>query len=82
MVGAKILGEEIKLPHADTALGALAHHLIAYNNDFQPMNVNFGLFKSSVKDFKGKKNRRERYAAYTSIAKSSFHNWLKSQSSL
>jgi len=40
------------------------------------MNVNFGLFQSTVKDFKGKKNRRERYAAYTSIAKSSFHNWL------
>ena len=82
IVGAKILGKEVKLPSADTALGALANHLITHNNDFQPMNVNFGLFKSTVKDFKGKKNRRERYAAYTSIAKSSFHNWLKSQSSL
>ena len=80
MVGAKILGKEVKLPSADTALGALAHHLIADNKDFQPMNVNFGLFQSTVKDFKGKKNRRERYAAYTSIAKSSFHNWLESQS--
>jgi methylenetetrahydrofolate--tRNA-(uracil-5-)-methyltransferase len=80
MVGAKILGEEVKLPPTDTALGALAHHLIAHNNDFQPMNVNFGLFKSSVKNFKGKKNRRERYASYTSIAKASFHSWLGSQS--
>ena len=79
IVGAKILGKEVKLPSADTALGALANHLITHNNDFQPMNVNFGLFKSNVKDFKGKKNRRERYAAYTSIAKSSFHNWLVSQ---
>ena len=82
IVGAKILGKEVKLPSADTALGALANHLITHNNDFQPMNVNFGLFQSTVKDFKGKKNRRERYAAYTSIAKSSFHNWLESQSSL
>ena len=82
IVGAKILGKEVKLPSADTALGALANHLITHNNDFQPMNVNFGLFKSTVKDFKGKKNRRERYAAYTSIAKSSFNNWLESQSSL
>ena len=82
IVGAKILGKEVKLPSADTALGALANHLITHNNDFQPMNVNFGLFKSTVKDFKGKKNRRERYSAYTSIAKSSFHNWLESQSSL
>ena len=82
IVGAKILGKEVKLPSADTALGALANHLITHNNDFQPMNVNFGLFKSTVKDFKGKKNRRDRYAAYTSIAKSSFHKWLESQSSL
>ena len=82
MVGAKILGEEVKLPPADTAIGALAHHLISYNDDFQPMNVNFGLFKSTVNNFKGKRNRRERYAAYTSIAKSSFHNWLGSQSTL
>ena len=79
MVGAKILGEDIKLPPPDTALGALAHHLIAHNRDFQPMNVNFGLFKSSVNNFKGKKNRRERYKAYTSIAKSSFRSWLESQ---
>ena len=82
IVGAKILGKEVKLPSADTALGALANHLITNNNDFQPMNVIFGLFQSTVKDFKGKKNRRERYAVYTSIAKSSFHNWLESQSSL
>ena len=82
MIGAKILGEDVKLPSPDTALGALAHHLIAINNDFQPMNVNFGLFKSTVNNFKGKKNRRERYTAYTSIAKSSFHSWLESQSSL
>ena len=82
IVGAKILGKDVKLPPADTALGALAHHIIIENNDFQPMNVNFGLFKSTVKGFKGKKNRRERYAAITSIAKSSFHNWLESQSSL
>ena len=82
MVGAKIQGEEVRLPPADTAIGALAHHLIADNNDFQPMNVNFGLFKSTVNSFKGKKNRRERYAAYTSIAKSSFHTWLESYSTL
>ena len=61
----------------DTALGALANHLISQNDDFQPMNINFGLFKSSINNLKGKKNRRERYSTYTSIAKSSFQNWLK-----
>ena len=78
MVGAKILSREVILPPPDTALGALAHHLISQNDDFQPMNINFGLFKSSINNLKGKKNRRERYSTYTSVAKSSFQNWLKS----
>ena len=80
IVGAKILGEEVMLPPPDTALGALAHHLITENNNFQPMNINFGLFKSTVNNLRGKKNRRERYSAYTSNAKSSFLSWLESQS--
>ena len=80
IVGAKILGEEVMLPPPDTALGALAHHLITENNNFQPMNINFGLFKSAVNNLKGKKNRRERYSSYTSKAKSSFLSWLESQS--
>ena len=82
IVGAKMLGEDVRLPPPDTALGALAHHLIAENNDFQPMNVNFGLFKSTVNNLRGKKNRQERYSAYTSNAKSSFLSWLDSQSIL
>ena len=80
IVGAKILGEDVMLPPPDTALGALAHHLITENNNFQPMNINFGLFKSAVNNLKGKKNRRERYSSYTSTAKSSFLSWLESQS--
>ena len=80
MVGAKILDREVMLPPPNTALGALAHHLITQNDDFQPMNVNFGLFKSTVDNLKGKKNRRERYSAYTSMAKSSFQSWLKAMS--
>ena len=80
IVGAKILGEEVMLPPPDTALGALAHHLITENNNFQPMNINFGLFKSALNNLKGKKNRRERYSSYTSTAKSSFLSWLESQS--
>ena len=80
IVGAKILGEEVMLPPPDTALGALAHHLITENNNFQPMNINFGLFKSAINNLKGKKNRQERYSSYTSTAKSSFLSWLESQS--
>ena len=80
MVGAKILGKEVVLPPPNTALGALAHHLITQNDNFQPMNINFGLFKSTIDNLKGKKNRRERYSTYTSIAKSSFQSWLKTVS--
>jgi methylenetetrahydrofolate--tRNA-(uracil-5-)-methyltransferase len=77
IVGAKLLGREFILPPPNTALGALAHHLLTPNNAFQPMNINFGLFRSTVNNFKGKRNRRERYAAFTSIAKSNFRHWLK-----
>ncbi len=80
IVGARLLGEDLMLPPPNTALGSLAHHLITQNDDFQPMNINFGLFKSNTNNLKGKRNRRERYSLYTSIAKSSFKSWLKAQS--
>ena len=53
MVGAG--KQRVILPPADTALGALANHLISQNDDFQPMNINFGLFRSNINNLKGKK---------------------------
>ena len=69
-------------PPLTTALGSLHNYILLKDNKslFQPMNINFGLFKSAINNLKGKKNRRERYSSYTSTAKSSFLSWLESQS--
>lgn len=40
-----LIGEDAPIPPAETALGALLHHLAdAEPDNFQPMNVNYGLF--------------------------------------
>lgn len=44
-VAAEQLEREIPAPPAETALGALLNHLqTAESDDFQPMNINYGLF--------------------------------------
>lgn len=44
-VAGRQLDQSLPLPPATTALGALLHHLAASSpEDFQPMNVNYGLF--------------------------------------
>ena len=70
---AEILGQELAPPPADTALGALLGHVTGNveTADYQPMNVNFGLFPT-LDDVK-KKQRKE---AYTARARASFGRWL------
>ncbi len=65
-------------PPATTAFGALYNHLLHENStkDFQPMNVNFGLFPPISDIAKGRKKRNERYKAYTFRAKHDFKNWI------
>ena len=43
----------------ETAMGALAKHISTASRDFQPMNVNFGLFSALEKKFKGSKAKKE-----------------------
>ena len=70
---AELLGEALAPPPADTALGALLGHVTGNvaTADYQPMNVNFGLFPP-LADVK-KKSRKE---AYTARARASFGAWL------
>ena len=70
---AELLGHALTPPPADTALGALLGHVTGNveTADYQPMNVNFGLFPP-LEDVK-KKQRKE---AYTSRARASFGAWL------
>jgi methylenetetrahydrofolate--tRNA-(uracil-5-)-methyltransferase len=78
MAAAEIRGEPLTSPSQDTAMGALIHHITggAEAKTFQPMNVNFGLFRP-VEGLKGgRKGRKDRYKAYTDRAKTDWLNWL------
>lgn len=73
MTAAEIAGCEWRAPPHTTAMGALLAHITgdAEAEDFQPMNVNFGLFPP-LPEVK-KKQRKE---AYTSRAKADLLGWL------
>ncbi|MEJ7926486.1 methylenetetrahydrofolate--tRNA-(uracil(54)-C(5))-methyltransferase (FADH(2)-oxidizing) TrmFO [Sphingobium sp. AN641] len=70
---AELRGERLAPPPADTALGALLGHVTGNvaTADYQPMNVNFGLFPP-LDDVK-KKQRKE---AYTARARASLADWM------
>ncbi len=61
-----------------TAMGALVTHITggADAKTFQPMNVNFGLFPPLDGVKGGRRNRKDRYKAYTDRAKSDWQAWL------
>lgn len=78
LAASEILGAPLpEVPH-DSAMGALVHHITggADAKTFQPMNVNFGLFRP-VEGFKGgRRGRTDRYKAYTDRAKAAWTGWL------
>ena len=65
-------------PPNTTAMGALISHITGGANakNFQPMNVNFGLFPPIDNVKGGRRNRKDRYKAYTDRAKDEWTNWL------
>ena len=65
-------------PPPTTAIGGLYNHLTAsvMQKNFQPMNVNFGLFPPLLEIEGGRKGRKLRYKAYTDRAKCDWKNWL------
>ncbi|MEL7203552.1 MAG: methylenetetrahydrofolate--tRNA-(uracil(54)-C(5))-methyltransferase (FADH(2)-oxidizing) TrmFO, partial [Pseudomonadota bacterium] len=67
MAAAEILGQALPQPPQDSAMGALIHHITggAEAKTFQPMNVNFGLFRPVDGLKGGRRRRRDRYKAYT-----------------
>lgn len=81
MAAAEIKGQTLPPLPQDTATGALVNHITggAEAKTFQPMNVNFGLFRP-VEGLKGgRRGRTDRYKAYTDRAKIAWAEWLSEQ---
>ncbi len=69
-----ILGLPLVTPPPDTALGALLNHVSASTSpDFQPMNVNFGLFPPLA----SRPSRKSRREAYARRAMDSLEAWIR-----
>ena len=82
-------GQTISIPPETTALGALithitGGHLSGGKGDFQPMNVNFGLFpplteplpKPEGRRLRGKEKGKARKAAMSARALNHLHDWI------
>ncbi|MDA5094864.1 methylenetetrahydrofolate--tRNA-(uracil(54)-C(5))-methyltransferase (FADH(2)-oxidizing) TrmFO [Aliiroseovarius sp. KMU-50] len=79
LAAAEILGKDLPVVPQDTAMGALIHHITggAEAKTFQPMNVNFGLFRPVDGLKGGRRGRKDRYKAYTDRAKVEWSDWLE-----
>ncbi|MEZ0482671.1 FADH(2)-oxidizing methylenetetrahydrofolate--tRNA-(uracil(54)-C(5))-methyltransferase TrmFO [Planococcus sp. SSTMD024] len=70
------LGEEPVVLPAETALGSMARYITeADSKNFQPMNINFGLFPDLGERIKSKQERAERHA---NRALESIRNYMNS----
>ncbi len=78
LAAAELLDQPLPDPPQDSATGALIHHISggAEARTFQPMNVNFGLFRPIEGLRGGRRGRQERYKAYTDRAKAAWRGWL------
>jgi methylenetetrahydrofolate--tRNA-(uracil-5-)-methyltransferase len=81
MAAAEIISAPLQTVPQDSAHGALIHHITggADAKTFQPMNVNFGLFRPVDGLKGGRRGRRDRYKAYTDRAKAAWSDWLAAQ---
>lgn len=81
LAAAEIKGVDLPDLPQDTATGALVHHITGGANakTFQPMNVNFGLFRPVDGLKGGRRGRVDRYKAYTDRAKEAWNAWLAPQ---
>ena len=79
-VNAELKGKKLKDIPSVTSTGSLLNYIRngSETNNFQPMNVNFGLFPDLDENIKGRKNRKYRYQQYTQRAKDAWLNWIKS----
>jgi methylenetetrahydrofolate--tRNA-(uracil-5-)-methyltransferase len=73
----ELSGKELAPPPADTALGALLSHITggADAENYQPMNVNFGLFPPLAEGVR----KKDRKLGYTQRAAQSLAAWMASE---
>ena len=78
LAAAEMQGRPLPQVSQDSAMGALIHHITggAEAKTFQPMNVNFGLFRPVDGLKGGRRGRRDRYKTYTDRAKAAWTDWL------
>lgn len=71
---AEMRGQTLQAPPAETAIGALLSHITggADARDYQPMNVNFGLFPPLAE----KVHKKQRKEAMTSRARAAMAEWV------
>lgn len=71
----RYLNKDIIIPNIDTALGALLNHITEPANikNFQPMNINFGLFPELI----GKFNKDEKKKIIVQRALANIQDWIK-----
>jgi len=66
-----VLGGNLAPPPPETAIGALVSHLTTVKKDFQPMNVNFGLFP----DFEQRAPKKQKRAMLAVRALARLEQW-------
>jgi methylenetetrahydrofolate--tRNA-(uracil-5-)-methyltransferase len=72
----QVLGQPLVTPPRETALGALIYHLTnTATKDFQPMNINFGLFQP----LEGRIPKKLRGAAYAERALRAIEEWKRGE---
>jgi methylenetetrahydrofolate--tRNA-(uracil-5-)-methyltransferase len=74
-VASEISGTVLSKPNAKTAIGSLLNHITFGHQglDFQPMNVNFGLFEN----LEEKTKKSDRKEAYSKRALQELKSWIK-----
>ena len=77
MTAAELGGRTVTAPPSTTALGALLGHITgdALADDYQPMNINFGLFAPLDE----KVHKKSRKAAMTGRARTDLNSWNAAQ---
>jgi methylenetetrahydrofolate--tRNA-(uracil-5-)-methyltransferase len=80
MLAFELQGKPFTLPPPSTALGALSHYLTEHpHKNFQPMNVNFGIFSALPSHIRSRRRvggKSARKDAYDLRAQKDFETWL------